>query len=331
MKKIINAPENVVTETLKGFADAHADLVRADLGNTLCLRSEPLPAGHVALISGGGSGHEPLHAGFVGHGMLAAAVLGDVFASPNADQVLAACTASDAGGGVLLVVKNYTGDVINFRLAAELAEDEDIEVAVVIVDDDAALAAKEGSPGRRGTAATIFVEKIAGALAAEGAPLADVKALAERVVAASRSIGFALTSCTTPMAGRPTFDLGAGEVEFGIGIHGEQGLSRQPLSSAAELAEQAVDLLHTDLAPAENAEVLVLTNGLGGTPESELYLLHGEVTRLLRERELRPARHLVGNYVTSLDMAGALISLLVLDDELARLWDAPARTAALTR
>jgi dihydroxyacetone kinase-like protein len=328
MKKLINAPADAVVDSLRGFAEAHRALVVADLENLVCLTRSPLPSGQVALVSGGGSGHEPLHAGFVGDGMLTAAVLGDIFASPTADQVLAACTAADAGGGVLLVVKNYTGDVLNFRLAAELAEDEDIEVAVVIVDDDAALARQEGSPGRRGTAATVLVEKIAGALAAEGASLADVAALAERVVGASRSIGFALTSCTTPMAGRPTFDLAHDEVEFGVGIHGEQGLSRQALTSAAELAEQAVELLVADLRPPGGAEVLVLTNGLGGTPESELYLLHGDVTRAVRDRGLEPSRQLVGSFVTSLDMAGASLSLLVLDDELTRLWDAPAATPA---
>jgi dihydroxyacetone kinase-like protein len=332
MKKLINAPDTVVTDSLRAFADVHGDVVRADLENALCLRREPLPAGQVALISGGGSGHEPLHAGFVGDGMLAAAVLGDIFASPNADQVLAAGTAADAGGGVLLVIKNYTGDVINFKLAAELAEDEGIDVAYVIVDDDAALPATNSSgPGRRGTAATVFVEKIAGACAADGASLTEVKAIAERVIEASRSIGFALTSCTTPMAGRPTFDLAGDEIEFGVGIHGEQGIGRRPLTTARELAAAAIDHLLGDLDPGFGAELLVLTNGLGGTPQSELFLLHGEVTRTLAERGLRPVRHLVGSYVTSLDMAGASISLLVLDDALKRLWDAPAHTPALIR
>ena len=283
MKKLINAPERFVADTLTAFAQVHGELVRADLDNTVCLRREPLPRGHVALISGGGSGHEPLHAGFVGDGMLAAAVLGDIFASPNADQVLAACTPSDAG------------------------------------------------PGRRGTAATVFVEKIAGALAAEGAPLAEVKAIAERVVDASRSIGFALTSCTTPMARRPTFALGPDEIEFGVGIHGEQGIGRRRMATARELAEAAIDHLLDDLNPDFGAELLMLTNGLGGTPESELYLLHGEAARILTERGGQVVRHLVGPYVTSLDMAGASISLLVLDEELKRLWDAPATTAALSR
>lgn len=331
MKKLMDAPDTVVADVLRAFAEVHADIVRADLDKGLCLRRRPLPAGQVALVSGGGSGHDPLHAGFVGDGMLSAAVLGDIFASPTADQVLAAAVAADSGGGVLLVVKNYTGDVLNFRYAAELAEDEDVEVAVVIVDDDAALPQKEGSPGRRGTAATVFVEKIAGALAAEGAALTDVKALAERVVASSRSIGFALTSCTTPMAGRPTFDLGSDEVEFGVGIHGEQGLRRQPMSTAADLAQQAVDLLLEDLEALASGPVLAFTNGLGSTPDSELYTFHGDVTRALRERGVEPVRHLVGSYVTSLDMAGASLSLLALDDELTRLWDAPVRTAALSR
>jgi dihydroxyacetone kinase-like protein len=331
VKKLINAPETVVDDALRAFGEVHADLVRVDVRHRLCLRRTPLAAGQVALVSGGGSGHEPLHAGFVGEGMLSAAVLGEVFASPNGDQVLAAATAVDAGGGVLLIVKNYTGDVLNFRYGAELAQDEDVEVAVVIVDDDAALPSRQGSPGRRGTAATVLVEKIAGALAAEGAPLAEVAALARRVVASARSIGFALTSCTTPMAGRPTFELGPDEVELGVGIHGERGLRRQPLTSAAELAEQSVDLLLADLQAPEGARVLAFTNGLGGTPESELYVLHGEVTRALRERGAEPARHLVGRYVTSLDMAGASISLLALDDELTRLWDAPARTPSLRR
>lgn len=326
MKKLINDPGAVVVDALRGFEAAHADLVRVDPDNKLCLRREPLPQGQVALLSGGGSGHEPLHAGFVGSGMLAAAVCGDVFASPNADQVLAGCVAADAGAGVLLVVKNYTGDVINFRLAAELAEDEDIEVAVVIVDDDVAVGERGGSPGRRGTGATVFVEKIAGALAAEGAALTDVAAVAQRVNDASRSFGFALTSCTTPMAGRPTFDLGPDEIEFGVGIHGEQGRERRPLATAAELAEDVVATLE----PAAGSRVLAFTNGLGGTPQSELYLFHGEVLRALEARGVEVVRQLVGSYVTSLDMAGASVSLLELDDELTRLWDAPARTPALT-
>lgn len=331
MKKFIDAPADVVPQALAGFAAAHADLVTADPAERVCRRRDPLPSGQVALVSGGGSGHEPLHAGFVGPGMLTAAVLGDVFASPTADQVLAAIRAADAGGGVLLIVKNYTGDVINFRLAAELAEDDGIETRVVVVDDDVAVGERGGRPGRRGTAATVFVEKIVGARAEEGAGLDELAGLAARVVDRSRSIGLALTSCVTPMAGRPTFDLGPDEIEFGVGIHGEAGARRQPHASATDLARQLTDAVITDLRPEAGTELLVLTNGFGGTPGSELYLLHGLVLEALRGHGLDPARSLVGSYVTSLDMAGASVSLLALDAELTRLWDAPVRTAALTR
>lgn len=331
MKKLINAPADVVPQALAGFAAAHPDIVTADLAERVCRRRDPLPRGQVALVSGGGSGHEPLHAGFVGPGMLSAAVLGDVFASPTADQVLAAIRAVDAGAGVVLIVKNYTGDVINFRLAAELADDDGIEVRVVIVDDDVAVGERGGRPGRRGTAATVFVEKIVGARAEEGAGLGELAELATRVVDRSRTLGLALTSCVTPMAGRPTFDLGPEEIEFGVGIHGEAGVRRQPHAPAADLAEQLVEAVVSDLRPDAGAELVVLTNGFGGTPSSELYLLHGEVLEVLRGRGLDPVRSLVGSYVTSLDMAGASVSVLALDPELTRLWDAPVRTAALTR
>jgi dihydroxyacetone kinase-like protein len=330
MKKIINDPSNAVTDALAAFADVHSNLVRADVKNKLCLRRTPLPAGQVALVSGGGSGHEPLHAGFVGDGMLAGAVLGDVFASPTADQIAAAATETHAGGGVLLIVKNYTGDVLNFRLAAELLQDDGIPISIVLVNDDASLPDSPDLPGRRGTAAAVFVEKIAGAKAAQGASLPDVAAVAVRAVAASRTIGVALTSCTTPMAGRPTFDLGPGEVEFGVGIHGERGVRTQQLTCAAQLAEQMVELLLADLAPPAGSRLLAFTNGLGASPDMELYTLHGEVMRVLRARNVDPVRSLVGRYVTSLDMAGASVSVLVLDDELRALWDAPVRTPALT-
>ncbi|MFF0465392.1 dihydroxyacetone kinase subunit DhaK [Streptomyces mexicanus] len=331
MKKILDDPARVVTDTLAALGTVHADLIRADLDHHVALRATPLAEGQVAVISGGGSGHEPLHAGFVGEGMLAAAVLGDIFASPSADQITAAARAIGTGAGVLFLVKNYTGDVLNFRLAAEILQDEGMDVAMVFIDDDAALPRQEGAPGRRGTAATVLVEKIVGARAAEGASLEELTALARRVVDASRSIGFALTSCTTPMAGRPTFDLGDAEVEFGVGIHGEAGIRRQPLTTATDLARQAVELLLTDLGPATGGDLLVFTNGLGATPDSELCPLHLAVTAVVREHGHRPLRHLVGSYVTSLDMAGASVTLLALDDELTRLWDAPARTPALTR
>jgi dihydroxyacetone kinase-like protein len=329
MKKLMNDPSTVVADALAAFADAHSDLVRADLAHRLCLVREPLPPGRVALVSGGGSGHEPMHSGFVGPGMLAAAVLGDVFASPTADQVASAASAVQAGGGVLFVVKNYTGDVLNFRLAADDAQDLGIEVATVLVNDDIALSAAGSGPGRRGTAATLLVEKIAGAQAAAGADLATVTETAARVVARSRSLGVALSSCTTPMAGRPTFDLGPDELEFGVGIHGERGARSQALTPAADLADQLVDLLLADLDPPAGSRLLAFTNGLGATPPSELYVLHGEVLRCLRGRGHVVSRQLVGSYVTSLDMAGASVTLLLLDDELCTLWDAPVHTAAL--
>lgn len=330
VKRIMNDPAAVVDEALEGFAEAHQRLVTVDSENRLCLRAVKLPANQVALVSGGGSGHEPLHAGFVGDGMLAAAVLGDIFASPSSDQVAAAARVVDTGGGVLFVVKNYTGDKINFRVAAELADEEGIDTAVVLVAEDAALPNNPDGPGRRGTAGTLFVEKIAGAAAAEGAPLAAVADVAGRVANASRSIGFALTSCTTPMAGRPTFDLADDEIEFGVGIHGERGRQTQPMSSSADLAEQLVQALVEDLRLEAGARLLVLTNGLGATPETELYTLHRDVLSALRDRNLQPVRHLVGSFVTSLDMAGASLSLLVLDDEFIRLWDEPVRTPRLS-
>ncbi|MER6528620.1 dihydroxyacetone kinase subunit DhaK [Streptomyces sp. NPDC001508] len=329
MKKIQNSPQSVVDETLAAFAEVHARYIRADVENRVVLRSAPPPKGTVALVSGGGSGHEPLHSGFVGEGMLTAAVLGDIFASPSSHQVARGAIAAHAGGGVLLIAKNYTGDVLNFRVAAEVLEDEGISVSMVVVDDDAALPAFTDGPGRRGTAATVFVEKIAGAAAEAGRPLGAVTDIAQNVIARSRSIGFALSACTTPMAGKPTFRLGDGEIEFGVGIHGEKGLRRQPLPSSAELARQAVQLLTEDFSAPGGSEVLVFTNGLGASPDTELYPLHGDVLAALRGHGLNPVRHLVGSYVTSLDMAGASISLLWLDDESKALWDAPVNTPAL--
>lgn len=330
MKKIMNDPATVVDDTLAAFALVHHGLVRADPQYRLCLRAEPLPPGHVALISGGGSGHEPLHAGFVGDGMLAAAVLGDIFAAPSSDQVAAAAAATDTGAGVLFIVKNYTGDKLNFRVAAELLEDENIDTRVVLVADDAALPKTDRGPGRRGTGATIFVEKIAGAAAAEGRKLKEVTELAQRVADAGRSLGFALTSCTTPMAARPTFELADTDIEFGVGIHGERGRSTQPLTPSADLASQVVDLLLEDLQLQPGTQLLVFTNGFGATPDTELYPFHGDVCATLQACGHDCVRHLVGSYITSLDMAGASVSLLPLDDELTRLWDAPVHTPTFT-
>jgi dihydroxyacetone kinase-like protein len=331
MKKFLNDPEQIVDEALAGFVRAHASLVRAIPEERLCIRADAPVQGKVALVSGGGSGHEPLHAGFVGRGMLDAACLGDVFTSPTADQVLAAAQAVDGGAGILFVVKNYTGDVINFRFAAELAQDEGIASELVIVDDDVATGLAPDAVGRRGTGATVFVEKIAGALAERSAPLAEVADVARKTVERSRSIGVALTSCTTPMAGRPTFELGADEIEFGVGIHGEAGTARRPHAPAASLVADMVAAVLDGLRPDAGTPVLVLVNGFGGTPALELYLLHNEVAERLEAEGLQIARSLVGNFVTSLDMAGASLSILALDDELTELWDAPAATAALFR
>lgn len=330
MKRIINEPQDYVWQMLAGMVSAHPNLLAADFDSMLCRRRHPLPAGTVACISGGGSGHEPLHAGFVGDGMLAVAVLGDVYAAPSSNQISTAISAADVGGGVLLIVKNYTGDVLNFRLAAEEAEDAGIEHAIVMVAEDAALPASGVGPGRRGTAGTVLVEKIAGAASAAGHPLAATAALAQRVADNSRSIAIATSACTPPMTGRPIFELSEDEVEFGVGIHGERGRRSQTRKLAREQADELVDLLVSDLQMSPGTQVLAFTNGLGGTPVGEQYLFHNDVVTALQRRGIDPVRHLVGSYVTSLDMTGLSVSVLPVDDDLVELWDAPVRTAALT-
>jgi len=279
-------------------------------------------------VSGGGSGHEPLHGGFVGYGMLDAACPGEMFTSPVPDQMLIATRAVDGGAGVLHVVKNYTGDVLNFQMAAELAGDEGIEVVSVITNDDVAVEDSLYTAGRRGTGATVFVEKIAGALAEEGADLAAVAALAREVNDRSRSFGVALSSCVVPAAGKPTFELGDSEIELGIGIHGEPGRTRVAHTSAAELAAVALDAVRADL-PVDDQDLLVMVNGMGGTPLIELYLMFNEVRRYLEARGARVARNLVGNYITSLEMQGFSVTVCQLTDTLTRLWDAPVDTPAL--
>ncbi|MDF9801880.1 dihydroxyacetone kinase subunit DhaK [Streptomyces anulatus] len=326
MKMLINVPETVVADALRGIAAAHPELT-VDVENRVVTRRDAPVAGKVGLVSGGGSGHEPLHAGFVGPGMLSAACPGEVFTSPVPDQMLRAAAAVDSGAGVLFVVKNYTGDVLNFEMAAELADDEGIQVAQVIVDDDVAVSDSTFTAGRRGTGATLFVEKIAGALADEGAPLERVAAVARQVNGASRSFGVALGAVTTPAKGSPTFDLPAGELELGIGIHGEPGRERRPMMTSGEIADFAVNAVLEDLRP--TGPVLALVNGMGATPLLELYGFNAEVHRVLSERGVPVARTLVGNYVTSLDMAGCSVTLCQVDEELLRLWDAPVRTAAL--
>ncbi|GIH74006.1 dihydroxyacetone kinase subunit DhaK [Planobispora longispora] len=326
MKKLINGADAVVTDALRGLAAAHPGL-RVDAGNRIVVRAGGPRPGKVGLVSGGGSGHEPLHAGFVGYGMLDAACPGEIFTSPVPDQVVEASTAVHGGAGVLHVVKNYTGDVLNFRMAAELCAEEGVEVASVLVDDDVAVRDSLYTAGRRGTGATVFVEKIAGALAEAGAPLAEVARVAREVNDRSRSFGVALSACTTPAAGKPTFELSEAEVELGIGIHGEPGRTRDTMRDARELTGVAIDAIHEDMPL--SGDVLVMVNGMGGTPLIELYVAYAEVAGHLADRGARAARSLVGNYVTSLDMQGFSVTVCRLTDELTRLWDAPVETPAL--
>ncbi|MHB8692062.1 MAG: dihydroxyacetone kinase subunit DhaK [Solirubrobacteraceae bacterium] len=329
MKKFLNDPADLVKESLAGLAAAHGDLLRYDATAQIVVRADAPVAGKVALVSGGGSGHEPLHGGFVGRGMLDAACPGEVFTSPVPDQMLAATKAVDGGAGVVHIVKNYTGDVMNFKLAAEDAADEGIEVESVLVDDDVAVEDSLYTAGRRGVGATVLLEKIAGAAAERGDDVDAVAAVARRVNEHARSFGVALSACTPPAAGKPMFDLPDGEIELGIGIHGEPGRRREHMRSAREIIEVSLEAILSDLKPAEGARVLPLVNGMGGTPLIELYLLYHEVDKQLRAAGLQPVRNLVGSYITSLEMAGASVTLLELDDELVSLWDAPVHTPAL--
>jgi dihydroxyacetone kinase-like protein len=325
MKKLINAAADVVSESLAGFCAAHSDIVRMGEQAPFVLRRNLKP-GKVALISGGGSGHEPLHSGFVGYGMLDGACPGQVFTSPTPDLILAAAEAADTGGGVLFIVKNYEGDVMNFDMAREMCGKP---AAAVITDDDVAVETSTFSTGRRGVAGTLIVEKIVGAAAEEGRDLAALKALGDRVNAATRSIGIALTSCTVPAAGRPTFDLAEDEMEVGVGIHGEPGRRRVRLRPAAEIAAEMVHAITTDLGARGRGEAILVINGFGATPLSELYLMYDAVRRLLEPAGTVIARSLVGNFVTALDMAGCSVTVSMLDAETKRLWDAPVHTPAL--
>jgi dihydroxyacetone kinase-like protein len=325
VRKFLNQPAAVQRESLLGFARCHAELVELDRNFAYVRRRTPRP-GKVALVSGGGSGHEPLHVGFVGRGMLDAACPGQIFTSPTPDQILAAAQAVDGGAGVLFLVKNYAGDRMNFGLAAELCPQAN---ATVLVADDVAQDAGPRSEGRRGVAGTLVVEKILGAAAEAGASLAQLQALGERVGALTRSMGVALGSCTVPAVGRPTFDLGEGEMELGVGIHGEAGQRRVPLLPADQIARTLVDAIVAELAPAAATELLLLVNGFGATPLQELYLMYGAAARHLARHGCSVARGLTGNFVTSLDMAGCSITLAALDPELRALWDAPVCTPAL--
>jgi phosphoenolpyruvate---glycerone phosphotransferase subunit DhaK len=329
VKKFLNDPNDVVQESLAGLGAAHPDLVRIDFENQIVIRKDAPKQGKVALVSGGGSGHEPMHGGFVGLGMLDAACPGAVFTSPVPDQMLAATKAVDGGAGVVHIVKNYTGDVMNFKLAAEEAQDEDIEVESVLINDDVAVEDSLYTAGRRGTGATVLAEKIAGAKAEAGGSLPEVAAIARRVNEQARSFGVALTSCATPAAGTPTFDIGPDEMEFGVGIHGEPGRRREKIRSAADIVEEMAEAILGDLDPKEGSEVLAFVNGLGGTPTIELYLVYNELAKQLERRGLTATRSLVGDYITSLEMAEISITILTLDDELTALWDAPVHTPAL--
>ena len=329
MKKLINSPESVVTDALAGMAALHPDVLRVDFENQVIVRADAPVKGKVGVISGGGSGHEPMHGGFVGYGMLDAACPGAVFTSPVPDQMLAATKAVNGGAGVLHIVKNYTGDVLNFEMAAELAQAEGIEVASVVTNDDVAVQDSLYTAGRRGVGVTVLLEKIVGGLAEAGASLAQVTEMAQRVNANGRSMGMALTSCTVPAAGKPTFELGEDEMEIGIGIHGEPGRRRVKLASAAEITEMLAQPIIEDLGLKAGQRVLAFVNGMVGTPLIELYIIANELAKILRGIDVQIARSLVGSYITSLEMAGCSLTLLRLDDEMVRSWDAPVHTAAL--
>jgi dihydroxyacetone kinase-like protein len=329
MKKLINNPRSVVDESVQGFGLAHADLVTVSADPTFITRKDAPVSGKVGLVSGGGSGHEPLHAGYVGKGMLDAAVPGAVFTSPTPDQILPATLAVDSGAGVVHIVKNYTGDVLNFETAAELAEAEGISVRTVLVNDDVAVEDSLYTAGRRGVGGTVLVEKIAGAAAERGDDLDAVAAIGDRVNASVRTMGVALSACTVPHAGTPSFDLNEDEVEIGIGIHGEPGRHRIPLESADGITDRLLEPVLADLGITSGDKVLLFVNGMGGTPMSELYIVYRRAVQVLADRGAAVERSLVGNYITALEMQGCSISVLRLDEELTELWDAPVHTAAL--
>ena len=328
MKKLINDPQDVVAEALLGIEAARPD-VRVDHANRIIYRRDTPKSGKVGLVSGGGSGHEPLHGGFVGLGMLDAACAGQIFTSPTPDQMLEATKGVDSGSGVLHIVKNYTGDVMNFEMAAELAAAETgIGIDTVVINDDVAVEDSLYTAGRRGVGVTVLLEKLVGAAAEEGRPLSDLVTLAQTINDSGRSMGMALTSCTVPAAGKPTFELSAHEMELGIGIHGEPGRRRVALASAQQIANQLLEPILADL-DFTSSPVIAMLNGMGGTPLIELYLMYGEVAKILDRAGISVARNLVGNYITSLEMAGCSVTLLRADEKLIRLWDAPVNTAGL--
>lgn len=325
MKKLINSPDTLLEESLAGFAKAHTDIIDYDSEQKFIKRSNLTKQAKVALISGGGSGHEPLHTGFVGVGMLDAACPGEIFTSPTPFQMVEAVNAVENGAGVLFIVKNYAGDVMNFEIAAEMVNCEN---ARVLVCDDVSLP-KDHSTGRRGVAGTLIVEKIVGAAAELGANLASCKALGDKVNEATASIGVALTSCTVPALGEPTFKLAPNEMEMGVGIHGEQGHETIPLTNASKIVEKLMKVINNNLNLSKGQSVLLHINGFGATPLMELYLIYNLAAKFLESAEIKIIRSLVGNYTTSLDMAGCSITVTMMDDELINLWDAPVKTVSL--
>jgi phosphoenolpyruvate---glycerone phosphotransferase subunit DhaK len=329
MKKLINSPDTVLQDELAGIAAAHGDRVRVVFEPPVIVRNDAPVQGKVGIISGGGSGHEPMHGGYVGRGMLDAACPGEVFTSPTPDQMIEATKAVDGGAGVLHIVKNYTGDVMNFEMAAEMAAAEGIEVMSVVTNDDVAVQDSLYTAGRRGVGVTVLAEKICGAAAEAGKSLQDVADICRHVNDQGRSMGMALTPCITPSAGEPNFTLGPDEMEIGIGIHGEPGRERMKLESAAQIVERLTAPIVEDLPFNEGDEVLAFVNGMGGTPLIELYIVYNELHKYLEGRGITIGRNLIGDYITSLEMAGCSITLLRLDDELKRLWDAPVDTIAL--
>jgi dihydroxyacetone kinase-like protein len=329
MKKLINKAEDVVREELEGIAAAHPDLVKVMFDPNVVVRADAPIQGKVGLVSGGGSGHEPMHGGFVGMGMLDAACPGEVFTSPTPDQMLEATKAVNGGAGVVHIVKNYTGDVMNFDMAADLARSEGIEVESVLVDDDVAVQDSLYTAGRRGVGTTVLMEKIAGAAAEEKRPLKEVAEIARHVNSNGRSMGMALTSCTVPAAGKPTFELGDDEMEIGIGIHGEPGRERMKLKPVHDIVEMMAVAVVEDIPYQRGDDVLAFVNGMGGTPQIELYIVFNELRKYLDGRGVTISRNLIGSYITSLEMAGFSITLLKLEDELTKLWDAPVKTPGL--
>jgi phosphoenolpyruvate---glycerone phosphotransferase subunit DhaK len=329
MKKLLNHPRNVVRESLAGFAAAHPDVLKVCFDPVYVVRADAPISGKVGVISGGGSGHEPMHGGFVGRGMLDAACPGQVFTSPTPDQMEAAAAAVDGGAGILQIVKNYTGDIMNFEMAAELCQARGIEVQAVVVNDDVAVEDSLYTAGRRGVGTTVLAEKLCGAAAERGYDLGRVAAIGRKVIGNGRSMGMALSPCTVPAAGKPSFVLGENEIEMGIGIHGEPGRERMPLLKAGEVTAYMTETILADLPFRTGDRVIAMVNGMGATPLMELYLIYGELEQLLSARQIAVARRLVGNYITSLEMAGCSITLLKADDELLSLWDDPVLTPAL--